>query len=121
DEDGYIFLVDRRKDMIVSGGENIFTIEVENALYAHPAVLETAVFGVPSQQWGEAVHAVVVLKPGQQATEQDLITFCRQEIAGYKVPRSIEFLDALPKSGAGKILKRDLREKYWQGKSRFIN
>jgi long-chain acyl-CoA synthetase len=121
DEDGYIFLVDRRKDMIVSGGENVFSVEVENVLYQHPAILETAVIGIPSQQWGEAVHAVVVLKPGQTATEQEIIDFCRKEIAGYKVPRSIEFAEALPKSGAGKILKRNLRDKFWEGKERNIN
>ncbi len=121
DEDGYIFLVDRRKDMIVSGGENVFSVEVENVLYQHPAVLETAVIGIPSPKWGEAVHAVVVLKPGQQASEEEIIEFCRQEIAGYKVPRSVEFADALPKSGAGKILKRNLRDKFWEGASRNIN
>ena len=121
DEEGYIFLVDRRKDMIVSGGENVFSVEVENVLYQHPAVLETAVIGIPSRQWGEAVHAVVVLKPNQQLTEPEVIEFCRQHIAGYKVPRSVEFSEALPKSGAGKILKRNLRDKYWEGQGRNIN
>ncbi len=121
DEDGYIFLVDRRKDMIVSGGENVFSVEVENVLYEHPAVLEAAVIGIPSEQWGEAVHAIIVFKPGQQATSDEILKFCREQIAGYKVPRSVEFADALPKSGAGKILKRDLRDKYWEGASRNIN
>lgn len=122
DEENYIFIVDRSKDMIISGGENIYSVEVENALYTHPAVLETAVIGVPHETWGEAVHAVVVCKPGMQVSEEELIAHTRTLIAGYKVPRSIEFMtDALPKSGAGKILKRDLREKHWAGKSRNVN
>ena len=121
DDHAFFYLVDRKKDMIISGGENIYTAEVENAIYTHPAVLEAAVIGVPDPKWGERVHAVVVLKPGHQATTEELIGTCRERIAGYKVPRSIELTDALPKSGAGKILKRDLREKYWQGYSRQIN
>lgn len=122
DEENYIYIVDRAKDMIISGGENIYSVEVENALYTHPAVLEVAVIGIPHEMWGEAVHAVVVCKPGQSATNEELLAHCRRQIAGYKVPRSIEFMpEALPKSGAGKILKRDLREKYWVGKSRNVN
>ena len=119
---GYIFLVDRAKDMIISGGENIYSVEVENALYTHPAVLEVAVIGIPHDAWGEAVHAVVVCKPGMHVTDEELITHARTQIAGYKVPHSIEFTtEALPKSGAGKILKRDLREKHWAGKSKNVN
>ncbi len=108
--------------MIISGGENIYSIEVENALYTHPAVLEAAVIGIPDEQWGESVHAVIVLKPGMQATQEELIEHTRRQIAGYKVPRSLEFFsDPLPKSGAGKILKRELREKYWAGQSRNVH
>jgi long-chain acyl-CoA synthetase len=122
DEENYIYIVDRAKDMIISGGENIYSIEVENALYTHPAVLEAAVIGIPDEQWGESVHAVIVLKPGMQATQEELIEHARRQIAGYKVPRSLEFFsEPLPKSGAGKILKRELREKYWAGQSRNVH
>jgi acyl-CoA synthetase (AMP-forming)/AMP-acid ligase II len=122
DEDGYIYLVDRVKDMIVTGGENVYSVEVEEALYAHPAVLEAAVIGVPSEEWGEAVHAVVVLKPDQQLGEADLIAHCREYIAGYKCPKSITFsAEQLPKSGAGKILKRDLRTPFWADQERQIH
>jgi long-chain acyl-CoA synthetase len=122
DEENYIYIVDRVKDMIISGGENIYSVEVENALYTHPAVLEAAVIGIPHDVWGEAVHVVVVCKPGMSVTSEELIAHARTQVAGYKIPRSIEFSpDALPKSGAGKILKRDLRDKYWVGKSRNVN
>ena len=121
DEQNYIYIVDRKKDMIISGGENVYSAEVENALYAHPAVLEAAVIGVPDEKWGERVHAVVVLKPGYEATEAELVKVCREQISGYKIPRSMEFLPEMPKSGAGKILKRNLREKYWQAGARQVN
>jgi len=122
DHENYIYIVDRAKDMIISGGENVYSVEVENALYTHPAVLEAAVIGIPDDTWGEAVHAVVVCKPGMQVTSDELIEHTHALIAGYKVPRSVEFSqDALPKSGAGKILKRDLRDKFWEGKSRNVN
>jgi long-chain acyl-CoA synthetase len=115
-EQGYIFLVDRAKDMIVSGGENVYSTEVEEVLYKHPAVLEAAVFGVPDDRWGEAVHAVVVPRPEQEVDAATLMTYCREHIAGYKVPKSIDFqTDPLPKSGPGKILKRELRAPYWEG------
>jgi long-chain acyl-CoA synthetase len=120
DEGNYIYIVDRLKDMIISGGENVYSTEVEAALYAHPAVLEAAVIGVPDPTWGERVHAVVVLKPNHQATADEIVEICRARFAGYKVPRSIEFSDALPKSGAGKILKRALRDKYWQNQERRV-
>ena len=108
DEDGFLFIVDRLKDMIVSGGENVYSAEVEDALYSHPAVQECAVIGIPSDQWGEAVHAVVVRKAGQEISEADLIAHCKARIAGFKVPRSLSFSeDELPKSGPGKILKTD--------------
>src|SRR6266496_2886841 len=122
DEEHYLYIIDRAKDMIISGGENIYSVEVEQALYTHPAVLEAAVIGIPHDYWGEAVHAVVVCKPGRQVSSEELIAHARTQIAGYKVPRSIQFrTEALPKSGAGKILKRELREPYWVGKSRNVN
>ena len=121
DEDGYIYLVDRKKDMIVTGGENVFSTEVEAALYAHKCVKEAAVIPVPDPQWGEAVHACVTLRDGQQATPEELIEFCRPRLASYKVPRSVEIIEGeLPKGGTGKILKKQLRERYWQGHSRRI-
>lgn len=116
DEKGFIYIVDRKRDMIVSGGENIFPREVEEVLYQHPAVLEAAVIGIPDPYWVERVHAVVVLKPGTEVTADELINFCKERIARYKAPKSIEFVDALPKNPAGKILKRELRKKYWEGK-----
>ena len=116
DNDGYILIVDRQKDIIVSGGENISSLEVEKALLACPAVLETAVIPVPDQKWGEVPKALVVLKPGARAAEAELIEFCRARLAHYKCPRSIEFLESLPKTGTGKVLKRDLRKRYWQGR-----
>ena len=120
DADGYLYLVDRAKDMIVTGGENVYCSEVEEALYKHPAVLEAAVIGVPDARWGEAVHAVVV--PREPVSAEELIEFCRQHIAGYKLPKAITFSDTeLPKSGPGKILKRELRKPFWDGKQRGIN
>lgn len=120
DADGYLFLVDRLKDMIISGGENVFSAEVENAVARHAAVAACAVIGVPSEQWGEAVHAVVVLKPGSQASEAELIAHCKTLLAGYKCPRTVAFVDALPLSGAGKVLKTKLREPHWIGRQRGI-
>jgi fatty-acyl-CoA synthase len=113
--DGYILIVDRKKDIIISGGENISSLEVEKILLANSAVLETAVIPVPDDKWGEVPIALVVLKAGAYASEQELIEFCRSRLAHYKCPRSIEFTDSLPKTGTGKILKRELRRKYWQG------
>jgi len=114
-EEGYLLVVDRKKDIIVSGGENISSLEIEKALLAHPAVYELAVVPVPDQKWGEVPKALVVLKPGQEATEGELLEFCRTRVAHYKAPRSIEFFESLPKTGTGKILKKELRKKYWQG------
>jgi len=122
-ETGHLFVVDRAKDMIISGGENIYTSEVENAIYAHPAIAEAAVFGIPHDEWGETVHAEVVTKSDAALTEQELIDHCRQKIAGYKLPRSVSIRHAdepLPKSGAGKILKRDLRARYWEDRDRNV-
>jgi long-chain acyl-CoA synthetase len=118
---GYVYLVDRSKDMIVTGGENVYSIEVENAIAAHPDVLEVAVFGVPDDSWGERVHAVVVPKDGCAPAASEIITFCRERIAGYKTPKSVELRnEELPKSGVGKVLKRELREAHWQGHGRYI-
>jgi acyl-CoA synthetase (AMP-forming)/AMP-acid ligase II len=127
DDDGYVYLVDRAKDMIVSGGENIYSVEVEAALYSHPAVLEAAVFGIPDERLGEQVHAAVVLKEavskeGRHVPPEELIAHCRTAIAPYKCPKTIAIqAEPLPKSGAGKILKRDLRARYWAGLERQIN
>jgi len=121
DEDGYIYLVDRKKDMIISGGENIYSREVEEVLYTHPAILEAAVVGVPDEKWGESVRAVVVLKEGATATEAEIIDFCKEYLAGYKKPKSVEFRDSLPKTGSGKIKKAEIREDYWKGQKRRIH
>jgi len=112
DIDGYIYIVDRKKDMIISGGENIYPREVEEILYRHPAVLECAVFGIPDPKWVEAVHAVISLKKGATATPEELIEFCKERIARYKAPKSIEIVTEIPKSGTGKILKKEMRKKY---------
>lgn len=114
-EDGYILIVDRKKDIIVSGGENVSSLEVEKIVLSHPAVLEVAVLPVPDPMWGEVPKALVVLKPNMQAGEIELIEHCRSRLAHYKCPRSVEFLDSLPRTGTGKVLKRDLRKKYWHG------
>jgi long-chain acyl-CoA synthetase len=113
DDDGYIYLYDRVKDMIISGGENIYPAEVENALASHPAVLESAVIGVPSQRWGETPKAIVVRRPGADVTQEALLAHCRRLIASYKCPTSIEWADALPRNAGGKILKKELRAPYW--------
>jgi len=120
DEDGYVYIVDRIKDMIVSGGENVYSVEVERVISTHPAVATCAVIGVPDEQWGEAVHAVIVKHEGAELTEQDIIDHCKAHIAGYKCPRRISFVDALPMSGAGKILKTQLRAPYWEGRERKV-
>jgi fatty-acyl-CoA synthase len=112
DEEGYIYVVDRSKDMIISGGENIYAVEVEDVLYAHPAIMEASVIGVPDPVWEEAVKAIVVLKQGQQASEAEIIEHCKHNLAGYKKPKSIEFVDEIPKTATGKVQKFKLREKY---------
>jgi long-chain acyl-CoA synthetase len=122
DEQAYVYLVDRAKDMIVSGGENVYSTEVEDVLYRHPAVLEAAVFGVPDARWGEAVYAVVVPRPDAPVTEDDLLAHCRAAIAAYKVPKAIELrTEPLPKSGAGKTLKRELRAPFWAGRETMVS
>ncbi|MBB3178326.1 long-chain fatty acid--CoA ligase [Variovorax sp. Sphag1AA] len=120
DEAGHIFIVDRMKDMIVTGGENVFSAEVENAISRHPGVAMCAVIGVPSAQWGEAVHAVVMPKPGVVLTEEEIRAHCREFVAGFKCPKTVEFRSELPLSGAGKILKRDLRAPHWAGQARAV-
>jgi long-chain acyl-CoA synthetase len=122
DSDGYFYVLDRAKDMIVTGGENVYSGEVEAVIYAHPAVREAAVFGIPDPQWGEVVMACVILKPGSTLTADDLIAFCRKSLASYKIPRRVEFSDTeLPKSGSGKILKRLLREQFWVHQERAVS
>jgi long-chain acyl-CoA synthetase len=122
DEEGYVYLVDRAKDMIVTGGENVYSTEVEDVLYRHPAVREAAVFGVPDERWGEAVHAVVVAREGARPSPEELVAHCREAIAGYKVPKRIELRDEpLPKSGTGKVLKRELRAPFWEGRESAVS
>jgi fatty-acyl-CoA synthase/long-chain acyl-CoA synthetase len=116
DDEGYYYICDRKKDMIISGGVNIYPAEVEAALEAHPDVYEAAVFGIPSEQWGESVHAVVVARPGSDLDEARLIEHARKMVAGYKIPRSVSWSDELPKTGSGKLLKRQLRQPFWQGR-----
>ncbi|HEY4167316.1 MAG TPA: long-chain fatty acid--CoA ligase [Reyranella sp.] len=122
DKEGFVFIVDRLKDMIISGGENVYSAEVENAISLMPGVGEVAVIGVPDDRWGERVHAIIVPKPGAGLTPDSVLEFCRSQIAGYKCPRSVDFrADPLPLSGAGKVLKRDLREPYWKGYTKAVN
>ncbi|RCW69417.1 long-chain-fatty-acid--CoA ligase [Pseudorhodoferax soli] len=120
DEDGYLFIVDRIKDMIVTGGENVYSVEVESAVAAHPAVASCAVIGVPNDQWGELVHAFIVRKPGASVDEAAIVAHCKERIAGYKCPRQVSFIDAMPLSGAGKILKTQLRAPFWEGRERKV-
>jgi long-chain acyl-CoA synthetase len=121
DEDGYLYIHDRVKDMIISGAENIYPAEVENAIYGHPSVADVAVIGVPDNKWGEAVKAVVVVKPGASADASDILSFARTKIAAYKVPKSVDFVDALPRNASGKVLRRQLQEPYWAGRERKVN
>jgi len=121
DEDGYLYIHDRVKDMIISGAENIYPAEVENAIYGHPAVAEVAVIGVPDERWGEAVKAVVVLKPGAAATPQEIVDFAKTRIAAFKAPKSVDFVSALPRNATGKVLRRELRDPYWASRERRVN
>ena len=118
--DGYLFLHDRVKDMVVTGGENVYPAEVENALMKHPAIADVAVIGVPSEKWGEEVKAVVVPAPGQEVDADEVIAFARQHLGGFKVPKSIDVTDVLPRNPSGKVLKKDLRQPYWEGRERAI-
>jgi acyl-CoA synthetase (AMP-forming)/AMP-acid ligase II len=121
DEEGYVTIVDRKKDMILTGGENVYSTEVENILYMHPAILECAVVGVPDQKWGEAVRGIVVLKPGEKASEGEIIQFCKERVAHYKAPKSIDFIDSLPRTGSGKIHKKGLKDRYWEGYEKKVH
>jgi acyl-CoA synthetase (AMP-forming)/AMP-acid ligase II len=120
DDDGFVFVEDRLKDMIISGGENIYSVEVERVMAEHPAVMEVAVIGIPDDRWGETVRAVVALRPGAEATEEELISWCRERSAAYKCPKAVDFIDALPRNPTGKILKRDLRKPFWECRERAI-
>lgn len=121
DSEGYVNIVDRKKDMILTGGENVYSTEVENVLYMHPKVLEAAVFGVPDEKWGEAVKAAVVLKSGESANPDEIISFCKERLAHYKCPKSVDFLPELPKTGSGKIAKKALRDPYWVGYEKRVH
>lgn len=121
DEDGYVYIQDRMKDMIISGGENVYPAQVESAIYGHPAVAEVAVIGVPDDTWGEAVKACVVPKPGADLDPNDIIAWTRERLAGFKVPKSIDVIDVLPRNASGKILRRELRAPYWEGRDRLVN
>ncbi len=121
DEDGYLYIHDRMKDMIISGGENVYPAEVESAIYGHPAVQEVAVIGIPDAKWGETVKAVVVAKPGMTVDAEDIIAWARERIAAFKAPRSVDVIEALPRNASGKILRKDLRAPYWEGYERMVN
>jgi fatty-acyl-CoA synthase/long-chain acyl-CoA synthetase len=114
DEEGFFYICDRRKDMIISGGMNIYPAEIEAVLDRHPEVADVAVIGIPSDEWGESVHAVVVPRPGASLGEAELVAFAREHLAGYKIPRSVSFVGEIPRTGSGKILKRVLREPFWK-------
>jgi acyl-CoA synthetase (AMP-forming)/AMP-acid ligase II len=120
-EGAYTVIADRKKDVIITGGENVSSIEVEDCLYQHPAVAEVAVIGVPDDKWGETIKALIVCRPGQEATEADLIAHCRSRLAHFKCPTTVEFRDALARTATGKLQKFRLRESYWAGKTRRVN
>lgn len=120
DEDGYIYIVDRKNDMIISGGENIYPREIEEVLYSHPAVLEATVIGVPDDKWGESIKVFVALKQGALVSESELIEFCKLNLASYKKPKYVEFMTELPKNASGEILKTVLRDKYWSGRDKKV-
>jgi acyl-CoA synthetase (AMP-forming)/AMP-acid ligase II len=122
DEDGYFYIKDRVKDMIISGGENVYPAEVENAIFGHPQVNEVAVIGIPDSKWGEAVKAVVSPKPGVTEIDTDsVITWAKERIAGFKVPKTVDVIAELPRNASGKILRRELRAPYWEGQDRGVN
>jgi len=121
DEEGYIYIVDRKTDMIITGGFNVYPSEIEQVLYKHPAILEACVLGVPDDKWGEAIKAVVVLKKGQSATEEEIIGFCRTLLSSFKKPQSVDFWSEIPKNPNGKIARRAVKEKYWGDKDRRVN
>jgi fatty-acyl-CoA synthase/long-chain acyl-CoA synthetase len=120
DEEGFYYICDRKKDMVISGGMNIYPAEIEAGLEHHPDVMDVAVIGIPSEEWGESVHAIIVPREGSRLTEQDIIAFAREHLASYKIPRSVSFTDEIPRTGSGKILKRILREPFWKGHGRKV-
>jgi acyl-CoA synthetase (AMP-forming)/AMP-acid ligase II len=117
DDEGYLYICDRKSDMIISGGMNIYPAEIEAALDRHPGIYDVAVFGIPSEEWGEVVHATVVRSPGSSLTAEEIKAFARENLAGYKVPRSVDFTGELPRTGSGKVLKRQLRAPFWAGRT----
>ena len=121
DDDGYLTISDRKKDVIITGGENVSSIEVEDAVFSHPAVAEVAVIGIPDDKWGELVTALVVRAEGVEVTEEEVIAHCRGKIAGYKIPKKVEFRDAIPRTATGKIQKFKLREDFWTTSDRQVN
>jgi fatty-acyl-CoA synthase len=121
DADGYVYIQDRIKDMIISGGENVYPAEVENAIFGHPAVAEVAVIGVPSDKWGEEVKACVVCKPGEELDPHELIAYTRERIAAFKAPKSVDIILEMPRNASGKILRRQLRAPYWEGQERQVS
>ncbi|MGH4027022.1 MAG: class I adenylate-forming enzyme family protein, partial [Pseudonocardiaceae bacterium] len=121
DEQGYLSISDRKKDVIITGGENVSSIEVEDCVFSHPAVAEVAVIGVPSERWGETIKALVVVAEGEQVTESEIIKYCKERLAGYKAPTSVEFRPAIPRTATGKIQKFKLRQEYWEGRDRQVN
>jgi acyl-CoA synthetase (AMP-forming)/AMP-acid ligase II len=121
DNEGYIYIVDRRKEMLVSGGFNVYPSEIEAVLSQHPAIYEVCVIGVPDDRWGEVVKAVVVLRQGAQVQAQDIIDFCKERLADFKKPRSVDFVNELPKNSNGKLSRKEVRERYWQGRDRKVN
>jgi len=120
DADGFLYIVDRKTDMVISAGVNIYPAEIEEVLHEHPAVLDVAVIGVPNEDWGEELKAVVQLRPGVAATADDLIDFCRTRMADYKRPRSVDFVDEVARNPSGKLLKREIRAPYWEGRARRV-
>jgi len=121
DDDGYLYIHDRVKDMIVSGGENVYPAEVENALMKHPGIADVAVIGVPDEKWGEVGKAMVVKAEGQEPSEDEILGFAREQLAGFKVPKSVDFIDAIPRNPTGKMLKKELRAPFWEGRERNVN
>ena len=121
DADGYLYIHDRVKDMIITGGENVYPAEVESAIYGHPDILEVAVIGVPDDKWGESVKAICVPRPGAQIDANSVMSWARERIAGFKTPKSVDVIAALPRNASGKILRKDLRAPYWEGRERQVN
>jgi len=121
DAEGYVYIHDRVKDMIVSGGENVYPAEVENVLMGHPGIADVAVIGVPHEKWGETAKAIVVRKPDSVVTEEEIVAYARERLARFKCPTSVDWVDALPRNPSGKILKKDLRAPYWEGRTRNVN